>query len=71
MVNYAILTMDPPHLLPDTLQTHGEQLSFILQMGFISRIWGISEVLHSYKSRHKRMIINAAENDLFAHSSRG
>lgn len=48
MVNYAILTMDPPHLAPDTLQTHGEhgkQLSFILQMCFISQRRGISEDL--------------------------
>ena len=46
MVNYAILTMDPPHLPSDTLQTHGEhgeQLSFILQMGFISQMRGITE----------------------------
>ena len=46
MVNYAILTMDPAHLPPDTLQTHGEhgeQLSFILQMGFISQRKGITE----------------------------
>ena len=46
MVNYAILTMDPPHLPPDTLQTHGEhgkQLSCIVQMGFISQRRGISE----------------------------
>lgn len=50
---------------PDTLQTHGEhgeQLSFILQMGFISQRRGITENKVWKLPRHyKKMIINAAQ----------
>ena len=66
MVNYAILTMDPPHLPPDTLQTHGEhreQLSFILQIGFISRRRGIifRRIIFKIIEVKERILINAAE----------